>query len=351
MTPGAALSRDYYTDVVLPLLERRWPGLPHAAGRLGSGSDVLGLDDDMSRDHDWGLRLTLMVKADAVGTVHDFLATQLPPDYRGYPTRFATTWHPESTHQVEVATVADFVFSRLGVDASRPLTNAEWLSLTGQSILEVTAGPVFADTVGELTAFRERLEWYPDDLWHYVLAAEWSRVGQELPFVGRTGSRGDDAGSRVIAGRIAASMLRLGFLLERRWPPYPKWLGTGFDRLPAASAAGHALGRALSAATWVEREAGLGEALTALHALQRSLELPGVDTAVGPFYDRPFSGLGGIPEALLDSVTDPVVRALPPGIGSIEQVSDHVAVLTAPARRVAVMRSLLEDAAKPPTPN
>lgn len=49
---GTELVRSYYEQVVAPLLAARWPGLPHAAGRLGSGSDVLGLDDAMSRDHD-----------------------------------------------------------------------------------------------------------------------------------------------------------------------------------------------------------------------------------------------------------------------------------------------------------
>ena len=37
------------------------PGLRYAVGRLGSGSDVLGLDDAMRREHDWGCRLTLLV--------------------------------------------------------------------------------------------------------------------------------------------------------------------------------------------------------------------------------------------------------------------------------------------------
>jgi hypothetical protein len=50
MMDGIGVARCYYEDVVAPLVLRRWPGLPHAAARLGSGSDVLGLDDELSRD-------------------------------------------------------------------------------------------------------------------------------------------------------------------------------------------------------------------------------------------------------------------------------------------------------------
>ena len=39
-----------------------------------------------------------------------------------------------------MATPGGFARSRLGVDATRPLEPADWLALTGQSVLEVTAG-------------------------------------------------------------------------------------------------------------------------------------------------------------------------------------------------------------------
>jgi hypothetical protein len=55
---GGRLARQFHADVVEPLLARSMPMLRYAAGRLGSGSDVLGLDDEISGDHDWGCRLT-----------------------------------------------------------------------------------------------------------------------------------------------------------------------------------------------------------------------------------------------------------------------------------------------------
>ena len=84
---GRGLARAYHDDVVGPLLAAKWPELPHATGRLGSGSDVLGLDDATSRDHDWGLRLTLLVDETRQDEVDRYLAAELPETYAGLPTK------------------------------------------------------------------------------------------------------------------------------------------------------------------------------------------------------------------------------------------------------------------------
>ena len=136
--PGAALARAYHDQVVGPAVAARWPGLPHAAGCLGAGSDVLGHDDEVSRDHDRGLRLTLLVPAGMVASVDAHLAEGLPQAFAGHPVRFATTADPRVRHRVQVEDVATFVSGRTGLDASAPLTAADWLSPTGQSVLEAT---------------------------------------------------------------------------------------------------------------------------------------------------------------------------------------------------------------------
>ncbi|MFE5311212.1 DUF4037 domain-containing protein [Isoptericola sp. NPDC056573] len=344
-TTGTGLARAFHDDVVRPLLVAWRPGLRYAAGRLGSGSDVLGLDDETSRDHDWGLRLTLLADDEDVAAVDAHLEAALPAEHAGLPVRFATTWDPVVRHRVEVATPRGFAASRLGLDPTTDLDAAGWLALTGQSVLEVTAGAVFHDGPGELTAIRARLAWYPDDVWLHVLAAEWARIGQELPFVGRTGVRGDDAGSRVLAARLAGSLLRLGLLLERRWPPYPKWLGTAFAGTPSAQTAGPHLDRALAATTWQERDAALGAACDALHERQREVGLPALDgPATEAFFDRPSRGLRGVPE-LLGGAAGDAVRGLP---AAVEQWVDAVDVLTDARRRVALVRGLAEVAPIPP---
>ena len=50
---GIELSHRFYLDVVRPWLLATVPDLPHAAALIGYGSELLGLDDAMSRDHNW----------------------------------------------------------------------------------------------------------------------------------------------------------------------------------------------------------------------------------------------------------------------------------------------------------
>jgi hypothetical protein len=350
-TSGADLAAGFHEAVVAPLLARRFPGVAFAAGRLGSGSDVLGYDDGRSADHDWGCRLTVLVGEDDGGlvpAVDDVLEAELPASFAGHPVRFPTTFDPRVRHKVGVATLRDFAVGRLGVDPTGPLAPGDWLVLTGQAVLELTAGPVFADPAGALTRTRERLAWYPGDVWRHVLAAGWQRLVDELPLVGRTGERGDDTGSRLVAARLARDLRHLCFLVERRWEPYPKWSGTAFAALRLAPAAGPALARALRADGWRARQDALAEAAGAVLAAQRAEGLPAPEPATHAFFDRPaLVANPAIVAALRASVTDPWLPRLPVAVGSIEQWVDDVGVLAHPDRRAALAaayRALLDPA-------
>lgn len=374
LPPGLALSRAYDEQVVRPLLERSVPGLEHAAARLGSGSDVLGVDDEQSRDHDWGLRLTLLVEDGRAEEIDALLERELPQTWNGLPTRFATTWDPVVRQRVEVASAADFAASRLGIDAARlaaaatrgggdasapfdgsvpfdgsalsdvpapsgvrttsdPFTLTDWLQLTGQTVLEVTAGPVFRDGPGVLTALREHLIWYPRDIWLYALAADWSRLGQEFPDVGRAGLRGDEEGSAVIAARHVRTLFHLAHLLHRRWPPYGKWLARSAAALPGGDRLRATVGEVLAARDWRARQEALAAAAELLATVQGEQGLATLAPATEPFFERPHIGVRGLPELLTEQIRDPAVRALPLGVGTAEQISDNVTVLVDPAAR------------------
>ncbi|MBE1875281.1 DUF4037 domain-containing protein [Myceligenerans pegani] len=335
---GLALARDYLRNVVRPLLEERCPGVAYAAARVGAGSEVLGLDDAMSRDHDWGLRLQLFVAQARVGPVRAALEVHLPESFRGLPTRIHYSGSPGPALGIDVLTVSGFARERLGFDPRNEPTVGDWLSVTGQAALETVAGEVFDDGPGDLTRLRRALTWHPDDVWRYVVACDWQRLDQELPLLGRTGDRGDELGSRTIAARLADVAVHLAFLLSRTWAPYPKWRGTMLRALPVAPLILDPLEATLRASSWEERGDALRVVLERLARLQADAGLPSRPSPVVPFWDRPYLHIEpALVPALFDSVTDPAVRSLPAGVGSIEQRTDNVDVLVDARRRRAAV--------------
>lgn len=333
---GAQVARAFHAEIVGPLLAQRMPGLRYAAARLGSGSDVLGFDDETSRDHDWGCRLTLLFdSAEHLDALRELLERELPESFRGMPVRFPTSWEPAVSHNVQVETVMDFAASRLGVNPRHGLSVVDWLSLPGQSILEVTAGPVFHDGTTQLSQLRELLQWYPPAVEKYVLSSGWQRLTQWYPIIGRTADRQQDVQSRLLTARLVDDVMHLAFVLCRRWPPYRKWREAAFRDLPVAPMP---LLDALTATGWREREKALTTSVEILAAVQRTLGLPTPERIVTPFWDRPYSTVDdSAPRMLFDAIADPLVARLPFGVGCVEQWVDSVDVLSYPERRASVI--------------
>lgn len=336
MATGAKVSHALFENAARPLIERELAGVGYLAARLGSGSDVLGLDDGRSQDHDFGCRLTLLVDDDHAPLLEDLdvvLEAELPGEVAGWPTRFATSWDSRVRHKIDLHTVHDFVNSRLGFDLRSPLTSAEWLCITGQSVLEVTGGQVFHDTTSAYRQVTSTLEWYPNDIWRYVLAAGWVRLGQELPFIGRTGELGDEVGSRIIAGRLCRDLAHLAFAVERAWMPYPKWSGRMLHRLPGGGQLAEVLAGVLAARDWTERQRHIVAAMEHLAVRHRAAGFDLPAPVVVSFFDRPFvTPNNEIPAVLRRDISDAEVRGFP-AVGAVEQWCDSVDLLSYPQRR------------------
>jgi hypothetical protein len=334
--PGIELARGFYADAVAPLVA----DVPHSAALLGWGSDVLGFDTPRSTDHGWGPRLQLFVEERDVTALDGLLDARLPDSYRGWPVRFGWDEHPV-VKRVEVTPLAPWLEQQLGLDPRPALTFRDWLTMPQQSLLEVTAGGVFHDGLGELTPLRESLAWYPDEVWLWVLACQWRRLDQEEPFVGRAAEVGDDLGSRLVAARLVRDLMRLCLLLERRYVPYNKWLGTAFGKLDADRALHRPLADAVAASDFPAREAALVLAFEEVARRHNALGLTEeLDVTVRLFHGRPFRVLASqrFADACYERLSDPWLRSLPP-IGAIDQFVDSTDVVSYPprARRTAAM--------------
>ncbi|WP_432949503.1 DUF4037 domain-containing protein [Kribbella sp. CA-253562] len=326
-TPARELGRGFHTDVIRPLLGNT----PYAAGLLGWGSDVLGYDTQRSTDHGWGPRLHVFVDNGELERVKDLVEQNLPDDYQGHPVRFG--WDTQRpVHHITVTTVADWLVDLLGFDATTDLSTANWLITPQQKLLGVVAGAVYADD-GRLQPVRHALRWYPDDLWIWMLACQWSRIAQEEPFVQRTFEVGDELGSRILAARLARDVMRLALLIGRTYAPYSKWLGTAFSRLDHADGLDQALASAVGAQKQADREQALAEAYELVARRHNELGITEqVDPTPRQFHERPATVLdaGRFAEACVARVQDPRLRELEL-VGSIDQFADNTDLLSNPA--------------------
>src|SRR4030042_500930 len=145
--PGLILAEGFYHDEVKPILDAVFPELKYSAALIGSGSEVLGFDTEMSVDHHWGPRVMLFlkpgdytIKKDKIRTA---LSRKLRPVYRGYPTNFSEPDPQDNgtqimrpgiagsiNHRVETFTIAGFFADYLGIDIDRELEPIDWLTLT-----------------------------------------------------------------------------------------------------------------------------------------------------------------------------------------------------------------------------
>jgi hypothetical protein len=353
--PGIRLCGLFYEEAVRPILAAAFPALSYSAALIGSGSDVLGYDTVRSTDHEWGPRLLLFVDeqayADVAAPIQAVLGQRLPREFSGYSTHFgepdadgvrvrATHDSGPVAHKVEVLTPHQFCLDRLGVDPRGGLLLQDWLMLPQQKLLEFTAGRVYHDGLGEIAEMRAQLAYYPRDVWLYLLAAQWQRISQQEPFVGRTGEVGDEMGSQLVAGTLVRDLMRLCFLMERRYAPYTKWFGTAFSRLDAAPLLTPSLQGVLRAGTWQERERHL---CAAYEAVARRHNALGITETLAEhvtfFHDRPFRVIHGgrFASAIIDAIADQEVRDLVQRaglIGAIDQMTDNVDVLSGPERYV-----------------
>lgn len=318
--PGSDLARTFYAEVVAGAVDR-----PHTACLIGEGSEVQGYDDERSRDHEWGPRLQLFVAAADVDDVSRAVRSKLPPEHRGYPTRWFSLAEGRVSDHLEITTTELWMSTRLPTVSTLEPDTAAWLAIPQQHLRQLTAGVVFHDGLGELSRLRADFAWYPTDVWRWLLACQWHLIGQALPLHGRSVETADDRGAQLLAGRLAELMMGMAFLQEQVYRPYAKWFGRAFADLRAARDLGPLIDRIL-----VGRD---DDAFArALLLLGRRHDELGITERVGPRIEqfavgigdavRPYPVLntGEYIDASVASISDRALRDLP-RVGSLDQLT------------------------------
>ncbi|MFW9786616.1 MAG: DUF4037 domain-containing protein [Candidatus Thorarchaeota archaeon] len=343
--PGLDLSEAFYEEAVKPILDKHFPDLSYSAARIGQGSDVLGYDTAQSMDHGWGPQLQIFLKDSDYGSVKEeldeVLRQNLPYEIRGFPTNFS--YHDDGTlkmemitsgpvnHGITINTVSGFFIEYLGFNPTEDLRIIDWLVLPQQMLQSIANGRIFHDGLEKLEPIANKLEYYPHDLWLYLLANQWRRIAQEEAFMGRSAQVGDELGSRIIATRLIRDLMMLCFLMEQKYAPYIKWFGTAFSKLKNAKTLTPLFMQILDAGSWQERQDYLTKAYEHMANMHNELEITdSLGTKVSQFHNRPFMVIHAdkFADALYTEIKNEEVKQLPKFLGGINQYVDSTDVLS-----------------------
>jgi hypothetical protein len=266
--PGIELNRMFFQQVIKPLLDKHFPRIRYAAGIVGEGSDVLRYDTPQSMDHNWGPHMRIFLSETDfkkyAKKMDKMFRKELPYEFMGFSTNFTK---PVETylvqqmkkiteglvnHMIQFFTIRSFFKHYLGYNPYKTITFQEWLTFPQQSLIEVTAGELYYDEIN-FEEIRKKFSYFPDDIWKYMYAVQWAYIGQLEAFVGRTGDVGDELGSNIVGAELTKHIMRLCFLMEKKYMPYAKWFGTAFAHLSCANELTHLLIEVVHANTWKDR--------------------------------------------------------------------------------------------------
>lgn len=334
---GLELCERFFKECAKPILDKYFPDLQYSAGLIGYGSDVLGYDDEISRDHMWGPRFYMFLRKNDINKkdeIFNEFAENLPYTFMGYSVNFTApdpndcgVQHPQFVDSgkvnplIFIQTFDEFLVDEIGTADLDYVQPMDWLAFSEHRLLSLVSGKFFADKLN-LREQIDKIKFYPDAVKLYLIASQWEIIASEQAFVKRCGEVGDEIGSQIICARIAERLMRLCFLYQNTYAPYSKWFGTAFNKLDVDNNIQFQINSALKATDLTERENSLVAAQALVADLHNASGLTDrVDYRIEPYFGRDIKVIFAdkFADAVAEKLKDTVFENLP-RIGTLSQL-------------------------------
>jgi hypothetical protein len=246
---GLELAERYYLHCGKDMIAAKFPQCSAriACGVAGEGSDCLGFDDELSRDHDFGPGFCMWLTDEDDAEIGDDLRaaySSLPRSFEGYAVR-----NPVSYGEQRQSALRFTNFYRKFTGLPRaPESLTEWRAIPEHFLSAAAGGKVFDDALGAFSAIRKRLlDFYPEDIRLKKLAARAAAMAQSGQYnYARCLQRGEPAAALRALSEFVGASCSLVHLLNKRYTPWYKWAHRSLKDLPILSET-HALIGALCA--------------------------------------------------------------------------------------------------------
>ncbi|GHU13776.1 hypothetical protein FACS1894161_4030 [Spirochaetia bacterium] len=232
---GLSLAREYFFTHGRDMLESKFPEYRDriACGLAGEGSECLGFDDEVSRDHDFGAGFCMWLTDDDFNHIGEDLRAaydELPASFGGCEKR-----NPVSFGEWRLSAQRTGDFYRKYTSLSRaPETTEEWRRIPEHFLAAAVSGEVFVDQLGEFSAIRKKLlEFYPEDVRLKKITARVAVAAQAGQYnFPRCLKHGENAAALLALAEFIRAVCSAVYLLNYRYMPYYKWARRGLKTLP-----------------------------------------------------------------------------------------------------------------------
>ena len=236
---GLQLAKEYYNTYGKKMLEDSFSDyLPFiSTGLVGNGSEVLGFDDDVSKDHDFEPGFCIFIPNENV--IDRKVAFQLERAYAKLPEEFMgykkQKLSPVGGSRHGVIRLEEFLYEKLG-STDGELSVYQWLKIPTQYLCEVTKGELFFDGDGKFTKIRENLAIMPKDIRLKRLAGHLILMSQSGQYnYMRMVERGELAAAGTCVYEYVKNAIAAIYLLNNEYMPYYKWQFRGLKNLDILS--------------------------------------------------------------------------------------------------------------------
>ena len=305
---GLELSERFYKSFGEKMLREQFPDLLNliAVGLVGSGSECLGYDDAQSTDHDFEPGFCILLPdEDLVDRKTAFALerayTKLPKEFLGYR---RSPLDPVGGNRHGVIRIGEFLTEKTGTSDGM-LSPLQLLSISEQSLLEVTDGKIFFDGLGVITDVRRHLSYFPEDVRRKKLAGHLLLMGQSGQYnYPRSLERGDTGAAQLAVIEFVQSAIHTIFLLNRSYLPYYKWRFRALRSLPRFSELAPDLEWLISSSN------GDGNAAKKQGIIERIAKIIADELHAEGLSKSPRNELEKQAYAVNDTVADPTIRNL-----------------------------------------
>ncbi len=235
---GLEIAEKFYNEYGKAMLETEFPDEigEIAVGLVGEGSECMGFDDELSKDHDFEPAFCLWIDENAYhkfGFKLERAYAKLPKEFMGLK---RNPLSPAGGNRHGVIITNEFYQKLLGAP-NAPDTITRWLYTPSQNLLSASDGKVFRDDSGKFSAVRNIIKkGYPEDIRLKKIAAHAAIMSQSGQYnYQRLIDRGETGAAQLAAFEFVKHCISIIYLLNNAYEPFYKWAYRGMRDLPVLS--------------------------------------------------------------------------------------------------------------------